>query len=108
MTTSYHGEELTISMEDAMNKVRDTRNWMLEVFVDFYQSKPLLWAGLTETQKQELIDYREALLDWPERLQEIYGDVPPNSYSRYQPQQPSWFVNHPRGRMFPNPPEEVE
>ena len=104
MAIGEHGEEITISMGEAMAKVRHSRNWMLETYVDFYQSKPLLYNALTQTEQQELADYRAALLNWPETLQEIYGDTPPNSYAKYQPQQPSFMVNHPRGRMFPDPP----
>tara|TARA_R100000152_G_C6624189_1_gene73899 strand:+ start:253 stop:567 length:315 start_codon:yes stop_codon:yes gene_type:complete len=98
-----HGEEITISMEEAMNNVRRSRDFMLETYVDYYQSKPLLWNSLTDEQREELVEYRQALLDWPERIQEIYGEVPPNSYAKYQPYQPSWFENHPRGIMFPHP-----
>ena len=102
MAEGEHGEEITISMEEAMAKVRSTRDGMLEVYVDFFQSKPLVWADLSETEKNELIAYRQALLDWPATLQDIYGDVPPNSYAKHQPSQPSWFADkHPRGVMFP-------
>ena len=101
MVIGEHGEEITISMEEAMAKVRGSRNWMLETYVDYYQTKPLLWNSLTDVQQQELIDYRQALLDWPETIQEIYGDTPPNSYAKYQPSQPQWFESHPRGIMFP-------
>ena len=102
MAIGEHGEEITITMDEAMAKVRGTRDWMLEVYVDFFQSKPLLWADLSEEQKTELIAYRQALLDWPATLQGIYGDVPPNSYAKHQPSQPSWFDDkHPRGVMFP-------
>tara|TARA_Y100000004_G_C8762957_1_gene347368 strand:+ start:389 stop:697 length:309 start_codon:yes stop_codon:yes gene_type:complete len=102
MAIGEHGEEITITMEEAMAKVRGTRDWMLEVYVDFFQSKPLVWADLSETEKNELIAYRQALLDWPATLQDIYGDVPPNSYAKHQPSQPSWFADkHPRGVMFP-------
>ncbi|MAK80381.1 MAG: hypothetical protein CMJ17_00655 [Phenylobacterium sp.] len=102
MAIGEHGEEITITMEEAMAKVRGTRDWMLEVYVDFFQSKPLVWADLSETEQTELIAYRQALLDWPATLQDIYGDVPPNSYAKHQPSQPSWFADkHPRGVMFP-------
>ena len=101
MPIGEHGEEITISMEEAMAKVRASRDSMLQMYVDYYQSKPMLWNGLTAEQQQELADYRQALLDWPETLQEIYGDVPPNSYAKYQPSQPQWFESHPRGIMFP-------
>lgn len=102
MAIGEHGEEITITMEEAMAKVRGTRDWMLEVYVDFFQSKPLIWADLSETEQTELIAYRQALLDWPATLQDIYGDVPPNSYAKHQPSQPSWFADkHPRGVMFP-------
>ncbi len=103
MAIGEHGEEITISMEEAMAKVRYSRDWMLETYVDFYQSKPLLYNALTETEQQELADYRQALLDWPELLQQIYGDTPPNSYAKHQPYQPDFFQNHPRGIMFVDP-----
>ena len=97
MAIGEHEEEITISMEEAMAKVRSTRDSMLEM----YQSKPMLWNSLTADQQQDLADYRQALLDWPETLQEIYGDTPPNSYAKHQPSQPQWFESHPRGIMFP-------
>jgi len=90
-----------VTMEYAMGCVRSSRDYMLATYVDYYQSKPMLWNGLTAEQQQELADYRQALLDWPETLQEIYGDVPPNSYAKHQPSQPQWFESHPRGIMFP-------
>jgi hypothetical protein len=101
MAIGEHGEEITISMEEAMAKVRASRDSMLELYVDYYQSKPMLWAGLSDAQKTELTEYRQALLDWPETIQQIYGDVPPNSYAKHQPSQPQWFESHPRGIMFP-------
>jgi len=103
MATGEHGEEITVSMEEAMAKVRSTRDSMLEMYVDYYQSKPILWNSLTDEERQQLTDYRQALLDWPETIQEIYGDVPPNSYSKHQPYQPGFFQNHPKGIMFPEP-----
>jgi len=103
MAIGEHDEEITISMEEAMNKVRSTRDSMLEIYVDYYQSKPMLWNSLTDEERQQITDYRQALLDWPETIQEIYGDTPPNSYAKYQPYQPDLFQNHPRGIMFPNP-----
>tara|TARA_Y100000004_G_scaffold55760_1_gene62058 strand:+ start:76 stop:381 length:306 start_codon:yes stop_codon:yes gene_type:complete len=101
MVIGEHGEEITVSMEEAMAKVRSTRDSMLEMYVDYYQSKPMLWNSLTADQQQELADYRQALLDWPETIQGIYGDTPPNSYAKHQPSQPQWFESHPRGIMFP-------
>ena len=56
MAIGEHGEEITISMEDAMEKVRTTRNMMLEVYVDFYQSKPLLYNGLTEKELTYIVE----------------------------------------------------
>ena len=103
MAIGEHGEEITISMENAMAKVRATRNSMLEIYVDYYQSKPMLWNALTSEQQEELAEYRQALLDWPEAIQQIYGDTPPNSYAQYQPFQPDWFQDHPRGIMFVDP-----
>ena len=47
-----------------MDNVRSVRQYMLEVFVDYFQ-KPLIWADLSATEQQDLKDYRQALLDWP-------------------------------------------
>ena len=90
-------------MEEAMDKVRASRDYMLLTYVDYYQSKPMLWNSLTDEERQQLTDYRQALLDWPESIQQIYGDTPPNSYAKYQPYQPDFFQNHPRGIMFVDP-----
>ena len=53
MAIGEHGEEITISMEEAMAKVRASRNWMLETYVDYYQTKPMLWNSLTDNEKQQ-------------------------------------------------------
>jgi len=103
MAIGEHGEEITISMEEAMAKVRASRDFMLVTYVDYYQSKPMLWNSLTDEEKQELTDYRQALLDWPDNIAQVYGNTPPNSYTRYQPYQPDFFQNHPRGIMFVDP-----
>jgi len=101
MVIGEHGEEITVSMEDAMAKVRSSRDFMLVTYVDYYQSKPMLWNSLTDEEKQQLSDYRQALLDWPQTIKQIYGDTPPNSYAKHQPSQPQLFESHPRGIMFP-------
>ena len=72
MAIGEHGEEITISMEEAMAKVRSTRDSMLEMYVDYYQSKPMLWNALTDDERQQLTDYRQALLDLPSDYDDPY------------------------------------
>jgi len=46
-------------------KVRPIRDSLMFMWVDYYASKPLLWAGLEEVMKTEISDTRQILLDWP-------------------------------------------
>ena len=76
-----------------MDNVRSVRQYMLEVFVDYFQ-KPLIWADLSATEQQDLKDYRQALLDWPDTIQGIFGEDRPVA-------QPTWFADkHPMGRIY--------
>ena len=79
-----------------MAKVRYSRDWMLETYVDFYQSKPLLYNALTQTEQTTglpwfMITY--TLLGYHQQVVlGIYGDSHmANSYAKYQPYQPDFF-----------------
>tara|TARA_B100001758_G_scaffold243970_1_gene254618 strand:- start:13 stop:273 length:261 start_codon:yes stop_codon:yes gene_type:complete len=84
----------------SMDNVRSVRQYMLEVFVDYFQ-KPLIWADLSATEQQDLKDYRQALLDWPDTIQGIFGEDRPVAHAEHQPAQPTWFADkHPMGRIY--------
>lgn len=46
------------------NEVRAVREQYFAEYVDFYQSKPLLWEEMTEEEKQDIADYRKYLMDY--------------------------------------------
>lgn len=81
------------------DKVRAGRNWVLETFVDWYQSKPLVFNTLTAAKQTELAVYRQALLDFPEDLETYLDGDKPLGYGKYYPVQPTFFSNHPIGRI---------
>ena len=55
-------EEPTV--EDLQNKVRTFRDWCFETYVDWYQSKPLLWEEMPQEEKDDIIAYRTYLKDY--------------------------------------------
>lgn len=52
--------------ESCEEEVRKVRNEYLEKYVDWYQSKPLLWEELNEEEKQYIREYRQYLKDYTE------------------------------------------
>ena len=88
MTYKYFG---TITMDEAWQKVRAGRDYWLEKRVDYYQSKPLLYNSLTDTQKNELATYRQELLDFPATLATIVGDELPLGFGQHYPDAPTWM-----------------
>jgi hypothetical protein len=73
----------------------------METFVDFIQSKPLLYDSLTSAQKTELGAYRQALLDLPATiLAQVGADSVLVNTEQYFPAQPTWFDGiHPMGQI---------
>ena len=70
--------------ETAWDILREDRNALLRG-IDKYQGV-LFYESLTDTQKQELITYRQALLDLPAAY-----DNPTDCYSNF-PTKPSWLT----------------
>ncbi|MBP9988574.1 MAG: hypothetical protein KBT46_03670 [Ruminococcus sp.] len=48
-------------------EVRAVRAEYFEKYVDFYQSKPLYWAELSDEEKQNIAGYRQYLKDYTEQ-----------------------------------------
>jgi len=69
--------------EFAWEELRARRNYLLER-VDVYQGV-LVYEALTDTQKNELATYRQALLDWPSSSDD------PSVASENRPAKPSWL-----------------
>lgn len=92
-----------MTAEESQGKLRGSRDNLLEVFVDFFQSKPLLFNSLTSAQQQDLANYRQDLLDLPATVIAAEGtNTVLMNLKQYYPDQPAWFADkHPRGRVFP-------
>ena len=92
-----------MTAEESLAKLRGVRDYNMEVFVDFFQSKPLLYNSLTATQQQELADYRQDLLDLPATVLAAQGATTVLlNLKQFMPDQPAWFADkHPRGRVYP-------
>ena len=56
-------EEAEKELEDKKVSVRDVRNQYIETYVDPYQLV-IRWGTLTEEEQQDLINYRQYLLDY--------------------------------------------
>ena len=87
------------STEHMWNKVRAGRDQLLEKYVDWYQSKPLVYDALASIQRSQLAAYRQALLDFPADLLSHLGSTLPTEYRVYYPVQPNFFEDHPLGRI---------
>ncbi len=88
-----------LDSDTAYDKVRSGRTYMLEMYVDWYQGRPLIYNDLTDAQKAELAAYRTALLDFPQDLKTHLGEELPLNYGKYYPIQPTFFDQHPKGRI---------
>lgn len=64
------------AIEQKKAQVRAVREQYLEIYVDYYQSKPLLWAELTEQNQQDIANYRIYLKDYPEATPDWYEHNP--------------------------------
>lgn len=62
------GEFVLTTTEKAIElkkeQVRQVRSEYFETYVDWYQSKPLYWEELSETEKQYRSEYRQYLKDY--------------------------------------------
>lgn len=57
-------------------EVRSIRNRYLEEYVDYYQEKPLLWTELDDGFKQQIINYRQYLKNYPESSETWFENNP--------------------------------
>lgn len=57
-------------------EVRSIRDRYLEEYVDYYQEKPLLWAELDDGFKQQIINYRKYLKNYPESSEAWFENNP--------------------------------
>lgn len=54
------------TIEEKQAQVRAVRESYFGIYVDRYQSKPLLWEEMSEEDKQDISDYRKYLMDYTE------------------------------------------
>lgn len=66
-------------------EVRSVRSEYFDKYVDFYQSKPLYWEELSETERKYRAEYREYLKDYTK--QEEWWEQNPMNYEE-------WLVAH--------------
>lgn len=57
-------EQTEKDLADKQTRVREVREQYFIEYVDWYQSKPLLWEEMTEEEKQDISDYRKYLMDY--------------------------------------------
>ena len=50
--------------EEKEKEVKDVREQYFADYVDWYQSKPLLWDEMTEEEKTDIMGYRQYLKDY--------------------------------------------
>lgn len=58
------GMDKNDEIEAQKNAVRAVREQYFINYVDWYQSKPLLWEEMTDEEKQDIADYRHYLMDY--------------------------------------------
>jgi len=52
------------TVEEKQQAVRVVREQYFTDYVDWYQSKPLLWVEMTEEEKTDIVNYRKYLMDY--------------------------------------------
>ena len=57
------------------------RDHYFEIYVDWYQSKPLLWEEMTAKEKQLISDYRIYLRDYDDR--QLWWEQEPMTYDEW-------------------------
>ena len=102
--TICSASDVVMTSVHSWEKFRACRDSTMEMFVDFFQSKPLLYDSLSSSEKTDLQNYRQALLDLPATVLAAVGDnfvlLNTEQYFYSYAKQPSWFADrHPRGRI---------
>lgn len=57
-------EQAEKDLTDKQTRVRAVREQYFIEYVDWCQSKPLLWEEMTKEEKQDIADYRHYLMDY--------------------------------------------
>lgn len=57
-------EQKEQALENKKNSIRSIREQYFSDYVDWYQSKPLLWEEMSSEEKQDISDYRNYLKDY--------------------------------------------
>lgn len=79
----YTTEEYIIKkVEEKKSAIRQVRDNYLVKYVDYYQTRPLLWAELDEEFKEKVIAYRNYLLDYT--LQENWWEQNPLEFEEWE------------------------
>lgn len=63
-------------------EVRAVREQYFADYVDWYQSKSLLWEEMTEEEKQDIADYRKYLMDYTK--EEYWWEKNPLDWSEWK------------------------
>lgn len=58
------GMDANDEIEAKKTSVRAVREQYFADYVDWYQSKPLMWEEMTDEEKQDIADYRHYLMDY--------------------------------------------
>jgi len=72
----YQIKKITFTTEEQQAQARTIRDEYFGLYVDWYQSKPLLWAEMSETDKTDIENYRE--------------------YLKHYTDAPEWWLNNPK------------
>ena len=79
LTTEEQDEK---DLLDKQTSVRAVREQYFIDYVDWYQSKPLLWEEMTEEEKQDISDYRHYLMDYTK--QENWWEQNPLNFEEWK------------------------
>lgn len=80
-------EQEQADLENKQKSVRAVREQYFAEYVDWYQSKPLLWEEMTEEEKQDIADYRHYLMDYTK--QEDWWEHNPLTFEEWKNDQSS-------------------
>jgi acetyl-CoA acetyltransferase len=80
-------EQKQADLENKQKSVRAVREQYFIEYVDWYQSKPLLWDEMTEEEKQDIADYRHYLMDYTK--QEDWWEQNPLNFEEWKNDQSS-------------------
>lgn len=75
-------EQAEKDLQDKKDKVYAIREDYFEKYVDWYQSKPLLWEEMTEEEKTDIANYRIYLKDYT--LEDEWWEREPLTFNEWK------------------------